>query len=158
MQNLTRQLSIVHHMTGDYRSCCTAICMQCNQCSSAVAGLVDGIYPATMAEEYFQPSSTSFNTIMYQSWCCSKYLLSFIINIANQITSFEFNDWHLLVFTCSKSSKIESKNKEQELDTKNVSDEDFDTIEAMEDLVTNKFHKMILFCPLPSQSTKASRF
>ncbi len=62
------------------------------------------------------------------------------------------------MFTCSKSSKIESKNKEQELDTKNVSDEDFDTIEAMEELVNKKFHKMILFCPLPSQSTKASRF
>ena len=65
MQNLTRKLSIVHHLAGDYRSCCTAICIQCNQCSSAVAGLVDGIYPATKAEEYFLPSSTSFNTIMY---------------------------------------------------------------------------------------------
>ena len=157
MQNLSRKLFIVHQLTGDYRSCCKAISMQCNQCSSAVAGLLDGIYPATMAEEYIPPSSTSSNTIMHQSWCYSKYLLLFKIRITNKITSFQFNDWDLLGFTCSKSSQIKSKNKEQEflIDSKKVSDEDSDTFE---DFVTNKFHKIIIInCPLPSHSTQASR-
>ena len=138
MQNLTRKLSIVHQLTGKYRSYCMAVGMQCNQCSSAVA--------ATMAEKYIPPSSTSSNTIMHQSY--SKYLLILKIRITNKITSFHFNDWDLLVCTwSSKSSKIKSKNKEQEflVNTKNVSDEYFDTIETSEDFVTDKFHKIFLY-------------
>ena len=52
MQILTSKLSIAHQLTGDYRSYCMAISMQSNPCSSAVAGQLDGIYPATMTEEY----------------------------------------------------------------------------------------------------------
>ena len=157
MQNLTRKLSIVHQMTGDYRSCCMHAKQPMLFCSSRLIGWDISCYYGRRIYPT-QQHQLQHNSIMHQSWCYSKYLLIFKIKIANKITRFEFNDWHLLVFTCSKSSKIESKNKEQELDTKNVSDEDLDTIEAMEDLVINKFHKMILFCSLPSQSTKASRF
>ena len=31
--------------------------MQCNHCSSAIAGLLDGIYPATIAEDYIPPAA-----------------------------------------------------------------------------------------------------